>query len=196
MFAAGRLDEGTALLMGVLPRAHAGARSARLRLRLGRDRRGGARRRCPASRSTCWTTTRWRWRRRGRTCRTRAACSAHASPMRVRAPYEAILSNPPLHRGIAEDHALLEQLIADAPAHLAPGGVLQIVVQRRLPLERLLAKHFARTSRSLPRTAATASGDPGNELEGFAISRATAPARSSKARRRRRRPPDCGARRR
>jgi len=57
--------------------------------------------------------------------------------------YAAILSNPPLHTGFAEDHALLERLIADAPAHLQPGGCLQIVVQRRLPLDRLLAKHFA-----------------------------------------------------
>ena len=61
-------------------------------------------------------------------------------------PYQAILSNPPLHQGIAEDHKLLEQLIADAPSHLAPGGVLQIVVQRRVPLDRLLAQHFARTA--------------------------------------------------
>jgi len=56
--------------------------------------------------------------------------------------YAAILSNPPLHKGIAEDHALLESLIGDAPAHLQAGGHLQIVVQRRIPLERLLAKHF------------------------------------------------------
>jgi 16S rRNA (guanine1207-N2)-methyltransferase len=57
--------------------------------------------------------------------------------------YAAILSNPPLHKGIAEDHALLEQLVVDAPAHLQPGGYLQIVVQRRVPLERLLARNFA-----------------------------------------------------
>jgi 16S rRNA (guanine1207-N2)-methyltransferase len=57
--------------------------------------------------------------------------------------YAAILSNPPLHKGIAEDHALLEQLIADAPTHLRSGGCLQIVVQRRIPMERLLSKHLA-----------------------------------------------------
>lgn len=57
--------------------------------------------------------------------------------------YDAILSNPPLHRGVAEDHALLEQLIADAPRHLAPAGILQIVAQRRIPLDRLLAGSFA-----------------------------------------------------
>jgi 16S rRNA (guanine1207-N2)-methyltransferase len=60
-----------------------------------------------------------------------------------RSDYDAILSNPPLHRGIAEDHAELEQLISRAPDHLKVGGLLQIVVQRRLPLDRLLAKRFA-----------------------------------------------------
>jgi 16S rRNA (guanine1207-N2)-methyltransferase len=57
--------------------------------------------------------------------------------------YDAILSNPPLHRGIAEDHAELAALIAGAPDHLKPGGLLQVVVQRRVPLDRLLAKRFA-----------------------------------------------------
>jgi 16S rRNA (guanine1207-N2)-methyltransferase len=57
--------------------------------------------------------------------------------------YDAILSNPPLHKGLVEDHAQLEQLIAGAPAHLQPGGILQIVVQRRVPLDRLLSHHFA-----------------------------------------------------
>ena len=59
------------------------------------------------------------------------------------ARYDAILSNPPLHKGLTEDHAQLEQLIADAPTHLQPGGILQIVVQRRVPLDRLLSQHFA-----------------------------------------------------
>ena len=56
--------------------------------------------------------------------------------------YAAILSNPPLHQGAMEDHTLLDNLIADAPSHLTPGGLLQIVVQRRLPLDRLFAEHF------------------------------------------------------
>lgn len=58
--------------------------------------------------------------------------------------YHAILSNPPLHRGIAEDHALLASLVADAGSRLAPGGLLQMVVQRRVPLERELAGHFGK----------------------------------------------------
>jgi 16S rRNA G1207 methylase RsmC len=55
-----------------------------------------------------------------------------------------IVSNPPLHSGFVEDHALLEGLIADAPRRLRPDGCLAIVVQRRVPLDRLLARHFAR----------------------------------------------------
>ncbi len=61
----------------------------------------------------------------------------------VAGSWDSILSNPPLHAGVSEDHAHLEQLIADAPARLRPGGSLSLVVQRRVPLERLLAKHFA-----------------------------------------------------
>ena len=38
------------------------------------------------------------------------------------ARYEAILSNPPLHKGFAEDHARLEQLIVEAPAHFGPAA--------------------------------------------------------------------------
>ena len=60
-----------------------------------------------------------------------------------KATYAAILSNPPLHDGIAEDHAHLAHLVADAPSRLAPGGLLQMVVQRRVPLDRMLADHFA-----------------------------------------------------
>ena len=57
-------------------------------------------------------------------------------------PYAAILSNPPLHQGVTEDLSLLEHLLADAPSHLVPGGILQVVVQHRLPLDRAFAKHF------------------------------------------------------
>jgi 16S rRNA (guanine1207-N2)-methyltransferase len=56
--------------------------------------------------------------------------------------YAAILSNPPLHQGILKTSTLVQNLIADAPAHLKPGGVLQMVVQRQIALDRLMAEHF------------------------------------------------------
>jgi 16S rRNA (guanine1207-N2)-methyltransferase len=58
------------------------------------------------------------------------------------AHYDAIVSNPPLHSGIAEDHAALQELISGAPTALHSGGVLSMVVQRRVPLDRLLSSHF------------------------------------------------------
>ena len=76
--------------------------------------------------------------------------------------YAAILSNPPLHQGAAEDHTLLEQLVADAPSRLAPGGMLQIVVQRRLPLDRLFAAALrARRCRGGERPLSRVAGDAG-----------------------------------
>jgi 16S rRNA (guanine1207-N2)-methyltransferase len=143
LFAAGRLDAGTALLAGALPPLLPGARV--LDYGCGAGAIGAAalaaeprvaldmldsdavaleavRENVPAAR------------------RILGARVADAGGAR----YQAILSNPPLHAGLAEDHALLEQLIADAPAALVPGGVLQLVVQRRVPLDRLLARHFAR----------------------------------------------------
>jgi len=56
--------------------------------------------------------------------------------------WDAILSNPPLHAGMAESHAALTQLIVEAPTHLRRGGLLQLVLQRRLPVEDLLAQHL------------------------------------------------------
>jgi 16S rRNA (guanine1207-N2)-methyltransferase len=145
LFAADRIDEGTALLIGALPPLRPGARvldygcgsgvigaAAQARTPdlaitlIDEDAVAleAARENVPGARLVL-----------GR-------CLADAGGE----TYDAILSNPPLHKGIAEDHALLEGLIADAPAHLARGGCFQIVVQRRLPLDRLLAGHFAALS--------------------------------------------------
>jgi 16S rRNA (guanine1207-N2)-methyltransferase len=62
------------------------------------------------------------------------------------AAYAAIFSNPPLHQGIAEDHVQLDRLVDEASRHLAPGGLLQVVVQRRVPLQESLAKHFSKVA--------------------------------------------------
>ncbi len=56
--------------------------------------------------------------------------------------YHLIVSNPPLHIGIVEDHAVLHQLIAAAPAHLKAGGQLLMMVQRRIALDRVLGAAF------------------------------------------------------
>jgi 16S rRNA (guanine1207-N2)-methyltransferase len=142
-FAAGHLDEGTALLVSVLLPLQPGSRVldygcgtgaiAAAVLAVQPDARvdgmdsdavalEAARENVPAARLTLGTRL------------------ADAG----RRDYAAILSNPPLHQGIAEDRTLLERLVSDAPSYLAPGGCAQLVVQRRVALERLLGQHFAK----------------------------------------------------
>lgn len=58
------------------------------------------------------------------------------------AGYDLIVSNPPIHDGVAESHAVLEALIRDAPRRLVPGGALVIVVQRRVAAAALLDAAF------------------------------------------------------
>jgi 16S rRNA (guanine1207-N2)-methyltransferase len=49
-----------------------------------------------------------------------------------RSRYDAILSNPPIHDGVSESLAFLQRLIAEAPARLKSGGILQMVIQSRI----------------------------------------------------------------
>ena len=49
------------------------------------------------------------------------------------ARYDVILSNPPVHEGIADDLSILRALITAAPRYLNREGELRIVVQRRIP---------------------------------------------------------------
>jgi 16S rRNA (guanine1207-N2)-methyltransferase len=56
--------------------------------------------------------------------------------------YECIVSNPPLHVGVEEDHDAMQRLIREAPDRLKSGGVLQLVVQRRIKAGELMQAAF------------------------------------------------------
>ena len=56
--------------------------------------------------------------------------------------YDWILSNPPYHTGKAESLTTVRDLVSRSPAALARGGRLIMVVQRRLPAEEMLAATF------------------------------------------------------
>ncbi|HSR42061.1 MAG TPA: methyltransferase [Longimicrobiales bacterium] len=62
-------------------------------------------------------------------------------------PYDAIVSNPPYHAGRAETTGVAEALIRDAPSGLTGDGVLALVVQKRLGLEEPLRRAFRRVDR-------------------------------------------------
>ncbi|MBM75623.1 MAG: hypothetical protein CMK59_09495 [Proteobacteria bacterium] len=56
--------------------------------------------------------------------------------------YSAIISNPPIHQGKAEDQRVLQELIEQSPRWLERRGVLWIVTQRRILMEKRLSSVF------------------------------------------------------
>ncbi len=56
--------------------------------------------------------------------------------------YDAIFSNPPFHRGKAEDPEMIVSLIKGAPVLLGPTGMLLFVAQRRLQMKGPLERSF------------------------------------------------------
>ncbi len=56
----------------------------------------------------------------------------------VEGPFDLIASNPPVHAGRTQSLRTVEGLARDAPGVLAPGGTVMLVAQRRLPVARLL----------------------------------------------------------
>jgi 16S rRNA (guanine1207-N2)-methyltransferase len=142
IFTAGRLDEGTALLLGAMPALAPGARV--LDYGCGSGVIGAAALAQDPSMvlDMLDSDTVALEAARENVPGGHPILGTRVADARYKTTYAAILSNPPLHQGVAEDHALLDRLVTDAPSHLASGGLLQIVVQRRLPLDRLFAEHF------------------------------------------------------
>lgn len=68
-----------------------------------------------------------------------AGCALSDAPA---SRYDLIISNPPIHDGVSEDHAVLRALIAEAPERLSGGGHLLLVVQRRLPAQAWVVETF------------------------------------------------------
>ena len=60
----------------------------------------------------------------------------------VPGPFDLIVSNPPIHSGRAQSLYTLETLVREAPGVLAPRGRLMLVTQRRLPVSRILEPTF------------------------------------------------------
>jgi 16S rRNA (guanine1207-N2)-methyltransferase len=141
-FAAGRLDEGTRLLLTALPALSPGARVLDYACGTGVVAAAALRRAPGLAADALDNDTVALAAARENVPGANLILGTRLADAPAR-DYAAILCNPPLHQGVAEDRTLLERLIAEAPSRLAPQGCLQLVVQRRVALDRLLGGHFA-----------------------------------------------------
>jgi 16S rRNA (guanine1207-N2)-methyltransferase len=57
-------------------------------------------------------------------------------------PFQMVVSNPPYHDGKAETLDVVRALVAGSARGLVERGELRLVVQRRLPVEEILASSF------------------------------------------------------
>ncbi len=58
--------------------------------------------------------------------------------------YDFIISNPPIHTGVKTDNLLSQRLLASVYDHIKPGGMLIMVANRHLPYEKWLSQRFSR----------------------------------------------------
>ncbi|MGB5488007.1 MAG: methyltransferase [Lysobacterales bacterium] len=64
----------------------------------------------------------------------------------VNGHYDLVVSNPPIHAGVKTDNRLGIRLLDPVKEHLRPGGALMMVANIHLPYEKWLSKHFKRFS--------------------------------------------------
>lgn len=141
IFAHGRLDEGTALLLEHLPRLTARARA--LDFGCGSGVVGAvARARGEDIRVTFLDVDALALRAvEENVPRAETVLGEGVAAIQSRT-YDAVLSNPPYHRAKAETVGVVRELAESAPGLLEPGGVLVLVTQRRLPTGELLRASF------------------------------------------------------
>ncbi len=135
LFAQGRLDAGTRLLLEHLPELR--PTSAVLDFGAGMGVVGAAvRARWPEVRMTLIDTDAVALE----AARENVPGAVHETAVGTvrQESLDAILSNPPIHDGKQEDHGALEDLIRRAPGLLRRGGTFAIVVQRRVGASRLI----------------------------------------------------------
>ncbi len=142
VFACGRLDPATALLIDCLPRIPAGARILDFGAGTGPVAAAALERAGREAEVVLLDTD-----------ATSLAAAARNVPggtvvlgdgiSAVTGPFDLIVSNPPIHAGRAQSLRTVEELARDAPGVLRPGGGLTLVAQRRLPVTRLLERSFS-----------------------------------------------------
>jgi len=62
----------------------------------------------------------------------------------VKESYDLVVSNPPIHAGVKTDSRLGARLLESIHDHIRPGGMLIMVANRHLPYEKYLLQQFSR----------------------------------------------------
>ena len=141
VFASGRLDPATALLIDCLPALPAGARTLDFGAGTGPVAAAVLDRAGPGAEAVLLDAD-----------AISLAAAARNVPggtrvlgrgvTAVTGPFDLIVSNPPIHAGRTRSLGTVEAMARDAPGVLKPGGQLVLVGQRRLPVGRLLERTF------------------------------------------------------
>ena len=143
VFAHGRLDPATALLIGCLPRVPAGARILDFGAGTGPLAAAALERGGDGAEAVLLDPD-----------AISLAAAARNVPAgsrvlgrdfsAVSGPFDLVVSNPPIHAGKSQSLRTVEALVQEAPRVLAPGGELAVVAQRRLPVGDLMGRSFKR----------------------------------------------------
>jgi 16S rRNA (guanine1207-N2)-methyltransferase len=70
----------------------------------------------------------------------------------VKGSFDLIISNPPIHAGIKTDSRLSQRLLASVHEHIRPGGMLVLVANVHLPYENWLSQKFKRITELIVNT--------------------------------------------
>ena len=141
VFACGRLDPATALLIDCLPEVPAGARILDFGAGTGLVAAAALQRAGPGAETVLLDADAISLAAAARNV-PGAAMVLGDGISAVTGPFDLIASNPPIHAGRAQSLRAVDALARNAPGALKPSGELVVVAQRRLPVARLLESTF------------------------------------------------------